>query len=168
MSEGKQSGFRNWMLSASALRMLMNLWPPFLGAGISVERIAPDFSSARIKMTLRWYNRNYVGTHYGGSLFSMTDAFFAILAIHQLGREYVVWDKYSSIDYLAPGKGVVTADFVLPDGFVAEVLKRTADGGKYEPILTTTIYDTQGVAIATVEKKLHIRKAKPINAAPSL
>ena len=99
------------MLSASTLRMLMNLWPPFLGAGISVERIAPDFSSARIRMTLRWYNRNYVGTHYGGSLFSMTDAFFAILAIHQLGKEYVVWDKYSSIEYLAPGKGVVTADF---------------------------------------------------------
>ena len=155
------------MLSASTLRILMNLWPPFLGAGISVERIAPDFSSARTRMTLRWYNRNYVGTHYGGSLFSMTDAFFAILAIHQLGKEYVVWDKYSSIEYLAPGKGVVTADFVLPDGFVAEVLKRTADGSKYEPVLATPIYDTQGVAIAAVEKKLHIRKARPKNAEPS-
>lgn len=149
------------MVRAGTLRMLMNLWPPFLGAGISVEHIAADFSSARIRMVLRWYNRNYVGTHYGGSLFSMTDAFFAILAIHQLGSGYVVWDKYSSIDYLAPGKGAVYADFVLPAGFVAEVLKHTADGNKYEPILTTTIFDADGVAVATVDKKLYIRKVMP-------
>ena len=29
-----------------------------------------------VKLTLRWYNRNYVGTHFSGNLFTMTDPFY--------------------------------------------------------------------------------------------
>ena len=36
---------------------------------------AEDYRHARVELRQRWYNRNYVGTHFGGSLFAMTDPF---------------------------------------------------------------------------------------------
>ena len=86
----KQGFMRNVKLSAGTLRLLMNLWPPFIGAGIHVERLAPDYREAVVRMRLGLLNRNYMGTHFGGSLFAMTDPFFALLVMHNLGRDYVV------------------------------------------------------------------------------
>jgi hypothetical protein len=62
----------------AGMRRLLNLWPPFRGAGIRVREIAPDFRSATVELRMRLFNRNYVGTHFGGSLFAMTDPFFMI------------------------------------------------------------------------------------------
>ena len=109
MSSHKQGFLRNLSLSASAIRLGMNLWPPFVGAGIHVESIAEDFRAARVRLKLRWYNRNFFGTHFGGSLFAMTDPFFAILAMHNLERDYLVWDKSSGIHFKAPGRSTVWA-----------------------------------------------------------
>jgi acyl-coenzyme A thioesterase PaaI-like protein len=97
------------------LKYRINLYPPFLGAGIRVKHIAPDYREVIVSMKLRWYNRNYVGTHFGGSLAAMTDPFYMVMLIHVLGKEYVVWDKTSTIDFIAPGRGTVTAHFTLKD-----------------------------------------------------
>ncbi|MGO8806153.1 MAG: hypothetical protein ACLQO7_06055, partial [Candidatus Bathyarchaeia archaeon] len=50
----------------------IDIWPPLLGAGIRTKW-SPDHKSVDVEMKLRLWNRNYVGTHYGGSLYSMTD-----------------------------------------------------------------------------------------------
>jgi len=63
--------------SSHALRRWINLWPPFLGAGIRIQRIAPDMKAIDVEMKLRWWNANYVGTQFGGSLFAMTDPFYS-------------------------------------------------------------------------------------------
>ena len=57
------------------LRRFLRFWPPFLFSGIRIERLDDDWRHARVRLKLRWYNRNYVGTHFGGNLFSMTDPF---------------------------------------------------------------------------------------------
>ncbi|MDX1397558.1 MAG: DUF4442 domain-containing protein [Oceanospirillum sp.] len=98
-------------MKASILKWGISLWPPLLGAGVKVEELAKDFSFARIRMKLRWYNRNYVGVHYGGSLYSMTDPFYMLMLSESLGREYVVWDKAAHIDYIKPGRSTVRAEF---------------------------------------------------------
>ncbi len=35
----------------------------------------------------------------------MTDPFFMIMLLHNLGGDYLLWDKSGSIDYVAPGRG---------------------------------------------------------------
>ena len=60
-------------MKPSTLRHGMNLWPPFLFAGIRVCAIDADFRSAEVELRMRPWNRNYVGTHFGGSLFAMAD-----------------------------------------------------------------------------------------------
>ena len=47
------------------LRRWINLWPPFLGAGIRVKHIAANMKSIDVEMRLRCWNANYVGTHFG-------------------------------------------------------------------------------------------------------
>ena len=79
------------------LRRYVNLWPPMLFSGIRVEHLGDDWRSARVRLKLRWYNRNYVGTQFGGSLFSMVDPWWMILVMECLGRDYVVWDQAGEI-----------------------------------------------------------------------
>jgi hypothetical protein len=72
------------------MRILMNLWPPFLGAGIRVKRLRPDWRLIDVEMQLHRWNSNYVGTHYGGSLYSMVDPFYMLMVIENLGCDYTV------------------------------------------------------------------------------
>lgn len=158
MSSSKQGFLRNLSLSADTIRLGMNLWPPFVGAGIHVESIAADFRSARVRLKLRWYNRNFFGTHFGGSLFAMTDPFFAILVMHNLERDYLVWDKSSGIRFSTPGRGTVWANFSLGQAQIDDILARTAGGQKYEPRFSVDVVDHGGNVVATIDKQLYIRR----------
>jgi Domain of unknown function (DUF4442) len=98
--------------NSHALRRWVNLWPPFLGAGIRVIRIAPDMKAVDVEMKLRWWNANYVGTHFGGSLYAMTDPFYMLMLMANLGCDYIVWDKAGSIRYRRPGRARCARNFV--------------------------------------------------------
>ena len=145
-------------MNTKMLRLGMNLWPPFLGAGIKVNHIGADFREVVVSMKLRWYNRNYVGTHFGGSLAAMTDPFYMLMLIHILGSDYTVWDKSSTIDFIAPGRGTVTARFRLNDDQIAEIKNETASGNAYFPELSVDIVNGSDEVIARVRKKLYVRK----------
>ena len=71
----------------------MRIYPPYLGAGISVKHVARDLTSLEVELKLRPYNQNFVGTQFGGSLYSMCDPFFMLMLMMQLGEGYLVWDK---------------------------------------------------------------------------
>jgi Domain of unknown function (DUF4442) len=144
--------------SSQALRRWINLWPPFLGAGIRVVHIAPDMRAVDVEMRLRWWNANYVGTHFGGSLFAMTDAFYMLMLMANLGRDYIVWDKAASIRYKKPGRGRVRAEFRLSDAQIDDIRGKLKTLPKYEPVFSVMVKDEAGVVIAEVEKLLHVRK----------
>ncbi len=91
----------------------INWWPPFLGMGIKVRRISEDFREVDVEMVQRFWNTNYVGVHFGGSLFAMTDPFYMLMLIENLGPQYIVWDKAASIRFRKPAKGTVRAEFRL-------------------------------------------------------
>lgn len=135
----------------------MNLWPPYLGAGIHVRSIAPDWSEAVVELRARWLNRNYVGSHFGGSLFAMTDPFFALLLMHRLGSRYLVWDRAARIEFVAPGHGTVRARFPLPEERVAAIRADAAAGAKVLPEFEVEIRDRAGELVASVHKTLYVR-----------
>jgi hypothetical protein len=144
--------------SSHALRRWINLWPPFLGAGIRVKHIASDMKAVDVEMKLRWWTANYVGTHFGGSLFAMTDAFYMLMLMHHLGDGYIVWDKAATIRYRKPGRGTVRAEFRLSDSQIDDIREKLKTLPKYEPALLVEVKDESGVVIAEVEKILHVRK----------
>jgi len=146
---------------AHALRRSINFWPPFLGAGIRVKHIAPDMKAVDVEMKLRWWNANYVGTHFGGSLFAMTDAFYMLMLMANLGRDYIVWDKAASIRYRKPGRGMVRAEFRLTDAQLDDIREKLKSLPKYEPTFKVEVKDEQGTVIAEVEKLIYVRKKEP-------
>jgi hypothetical protein len=136
---------------------LVNLWPPFLGAGIRVKW-SPDYKAVDVEMNLRFWNRNYVGTHYGGSLYSMTDPFYMLMLMEHLGRDYIVWDKSATIRFRKPGKGRMRAEFRLTDAQLDAIRRQLATQEKYEPIFAVEVKDESGNVIAEVQKVLHVRR----------
>ena len=145
-------------LGAAGMRRLLNLWPVFRGMGVRVVELDPAFRHATVELRMRLLNRNYVGTHFGGSLFAMADPWFMILMMKRLGDGYVVWDKAGAVRFLKPARGTVTARFELPEESVEEARARTADGQKFEPRFIAALVDEKGVTVAEVEKTLHIRR----------
>jgi len=139
-------------------RHVVNCYPPYLGAGVRVTEIAPDWRRLRVEMPLRWYNRNYVGTHFGGSLYSMTDPFLMIMVIRNLGDGYVVWDKAASIEYVAPGRGRVSAEFTLTEEVLDELRAQTAGGQKYLRWFEIDVLGPGGELIARVKRQLYVRR----------
>ena len=109
------------------MQLVLNLWPPFLGAGIRVKRLQKDWKAIDVEMDLRFWNSNFVGTHYGGSLYSMTDPFYMLMLIENLGRNYIVWDKSASIRFRKPGKGRMRAEFRLDEGQDSGDSRQTAN-----------------------------------------
>ena len=140
------------------MRMLMNIWPPFLGAGIRVKRLRSDWTEVDVEMKLRWWNRNYVGTHYGGSLYSMADPFFMLMLIENLGKGYIVWDQSASIRFKKPGRGTVSASFRLSEEQIREIKQALNSQEKIERAFTVEVKDESGSVVAVVEKLLHIRR----------
>jgi acyl-coenzyme A thioesterase PaaI-like protein len=138
----------------------MNLWPPFRGAGVRVRRIAADWHEARIELNLGLLNRNYVGTHFGGSLYAMTDPFPMIMLIHLLGPEYTVNHKGGRIDYLAPARGRVTTTLRIEDAEVDAIRARVAAEGRDAPEFAAEIRDAGGTVVARATHTLHVRHRK--------
>jgi hypothetical protein len=146
-----------------ALRRWINFWPPFLGMGIRIQRIAPDMKAVDVEMKLRFWNANYVGTQFGGSLFAMTDPFYMLMLMANLGRDYIVWDKAATIRYRKPGKGTVRAEFRLSDSQIEDVREKLKTLPKYESVFTVEVKDEAGVVIAEVEKVIHVRKKQAVD-----
>ena len=155
--------------NSHALRRAVNLWPPFLGAGIRVTHVAPDMKAVDVEMKLRWWNANYVGTHFGGSLFAMTDAFYMLMLMANLGRDYIVWDKAANIRYRKPGKSTVRAEFRLTDAQLEDIREKLKTLPKYEPTFTVEVKDEQGTVIAEIQKLLHVKRrdAESVKTQPS-
>lgn len=145
----------------------LNLYPPYLGAGIRVRPVDDGGRRAiEVEMKLRWWNRNYVGTHFGGSLASMCDPHFMLLLLWELGPEYLVWDKAATVRYRKPGRGTVRARFAVAADRVAKIRRATAGGAKVEPVFETAVRDASDEVVAEVEKLLWVRRKDASRTAP--
>ncbi|GGM63768.1 hypothetical protein GCM10012275_37910 [Longimycelium tulufanense] len=147
-------------MRARSLRRRLNLWPPLVFAGIRVLALSDDYRYAKVRLRMYRWNRNYVGTHFGGSLFSMIDPFWMLMVLNNLGRDYVVWDRAAEIDYVRPGRGDVFAEFRLTDGHLDEFRRQAAAGGKALVWFDTAVVDADGQLVCRVRRQVYARAKK--------
>ena len=148
------------LLTPYLLKLRINTYAPYIGAGIKIEHINLDQGLCVVSMGLNSLNKNIVGTQFGGSLYSMVDPFYMLMLMHQLGSSYVVWDKSSQIEFIAPGNSKVTARMKIPSNEIKTIQELAKDG---EPVFReyqVDIVDDQQKTIATVTKNLYIRLRK--------
>jgi hypothetical protein len=134
------------------------LYPPLAGAGVRARVLSTDPLAFESVLRLRWWNRNYVGTHYGGSLYSMCDPFFMLILIDALGRDYVVWDKAAAIRFRRPGRGTVSARFEIARERIEEIRAEADRVGRAEPSFTAEVRGEDGDLVAEVDKLLSVRR----------
>lgn len=145
-------------MKSSLLIKLLRFYPPFIGAGISIKEYNPDYSYILVQMKLRFWNKNYLGTHFGGSLYSMTDPFYVLMLSKQLGSEFIVWDKSATIRYLKPAVGTVFARFELSSEQINHIKDQLENNRTVEPKFTVFVTDSKGAVLVKIEKTLHIRR----------
>lgn len=145
-------------LSRRQIELGLRLYPPFLGAGIWVRRIADDFLSVDVRMRLRFWNKTGIGTHFGGSLYAMCDPFFMLILMKTLGPDYLVWDKAAAIRFKKPGRGIVSATFRVSRERVDEIRAEADLHGRSEPQFQALVKDVDDNVIAEVDKVLLVRK----------
>jgi acyl-coenzyme A thioesterase PaaI-like protein len=146
--------------SKALLLRLYSYWPPFFFAGVSIEQVAKDLRFVRVTLKERLWNRNYVGTHFGGLLYAMVDAPYMIMVMENIGPRYIVWDKAASIKFIKPGRGTVQAIFQIDDMILDEIRQQVDQSpkGKIDYALTVDVRDQTGDVVCSVEKVLYIRK----------
>ena len=143
---------------AKVLRILGNFWPPFLGSGIKIEYVDPGYREIHVLLKYGWYNKNYVGTQFGGSIYAMTDPFYMVMLINNLGKGYVVWDKAASIEFKKPGRSKLSVVFSLTDEEILEIKNTVNKNGEHFFTVVANVKDNKGGIVARVEKVVFVRK----------
>ncbi|WP_201573214.1 MULTISPECIES: DUF4442 domain-containing protein [Psychrobacter] len=148
------------LLTPHLLKLRINTYAPYVGAGIKVEHVDLDQGLCVVSMGLNAWNKNIVGTQFGGSLYSMVDPFYMLMLMHQLGSTYVVWDKSSHIEFIAPGTSKVTTRMKIPSTEIGVIQELAKDGEAVFREYKADIVDSQQKVIATVTKNIYIRLRK--------
>lgn len=140
------------------LLRFLSFYPPLAGAGIRVRRVSRSPLAFESRLRLRWWNRNWFGAHYGGSLYTMADPFYMLILADALGRDHLVRDKAGSIRYLRPGRGTVRARFEISAERIEAIRRRVGEVGRDEPIFLARVLDGSGQVVAEVEKRIVVRR----------
>ena len=152
------------MLSIKIVLRMIQFWPPYLAAGIRLDQhdLEKGVIVSSLKRTIA--NGNAFGTHFGGSLYAMCDPWFVFIALHKLGKDYIIWDQGANINFVKAVKEKVYAEFHISDQDIEKMRKATKDGEAYRPVFCTQVKTKEGTLVAKVEKTLYIRKKLDLHA----
>ncbi len=146
--------------SSRLSRWGLNFFPAYRGSGARIDYIASDWREVRIHLPLNWRTRNYVGTIFGGSMFSAVDPILMVMLIRLLGPEYLVWDREAAIRYLKPGRTTLYARFELPLEVTEAIRADVARHRKVDRVFSIDLTDADGVVHATCTKTLYVRRKR--------
>jgi len=141
---------------------LWNLWPPFLFSGIKIDYVSKDFMTVRMRLKKRFWNRNLVGTQYGGSIYSMTDPIYMAMLLDHLQYQHIVWDKSAHIRFRRPGRTDLLAEFKLTAQDILDIKTRLKTEEKFDWERQIHVVDTAGQVVAEVTKVIHIRNKEKL------
>ena len=146
------------MLSPKAVVRLISYWPPLLFSGIKVVDFSDDLSFVRVRLKSRFWNKNFFGTHYGGSLFSMCDPFYLFMLLQHLNKEHIVWDLRSDIHFISAVGEPVFAEFRIEKAEIDNIRQQALENYKVTPSFSTHITTASNMLVAKVTKTIYIRR----------
>ena len=142
--------------SSRIKRFGFNLFPAYHRSGGKVRFISNDWKEIHVSLKLTWKTRNYVGTVYGGSIYSALDPMFMIQLIRILGSGYVVWDKEAVVKFIRPISHQVCARFLITDELITQIKETVAKQKEMTLNLPVHFEDKAGKVYAEVGKKLYV------------
>ncbi|WP_428224789.1 DUF4442 domain-containing protein [Flavobacterium sp.] len=139
------------------LKFGFNLSPMYRRSTARIEYISEDLKTFKIKIPHSYKNKNYVGSIFGGSLFSAVDPIPMTQLLYLLKDEYIVWDKSAQIRFKRPARENVYATFEFTDHEIQHIIEKVTELKEYEYEKLTQITNKKGdVVYCEVTKLLYI------------
>ncbi|WP_288802377.1 PaaI family thioesterase [uncultured Corynebacterium sp.] len=145
------------MQSPDRLRHTMNAWPPLAGSGVRIMDISQDWRAARVELKLAPWNANMHGAAFGGTLYAMTDFLFGTIIARVLGKDYEVWTRTGTFQYLAPGRNGAYMDVEFTPELEKWVRDTVAEDGYCNVPCTCVIKNRDGSVVGIGQQSLHAR-----------
>lgn len=138
------------------IKVLFNLFPMYRRTGGRLIEVSDDLTYVKIKLPLNYKTKNYVGTIYGGHMYSCVDGIYMVQLIDILGKSYVVWDKSASIRFRRPGNKTLFAEFKITDELLEQIKNEINQYQEKDFILRVDLTDIEGNVYAEIEKVIYI------------
>ncbi|TGN06037.1 DUF4442 domain-containing protein [Leptospira bandrabouensis] len=150
-----------WMEFFLGFKKAINLYSPFWGSGIKVLNYNKEKQQINVQLKMNFFNKGYMGTHFGGSLYSMCDPFYVYLLMKSLGSSYMVWDKRAEIEYIKRNNNSVFAKFEVSENDIETIKSQLMKQKKIDYSFTINVTDSKENTIALVKKTIYVRKLTP-------
>lgn len=135
---------------------MMNWYPMYFGTGGKIVFWSADSHEVHVRLRLNLWTYNYVGTIFGGSMFSASDPFYMVMLLKVLGPNYVVWDKSASIRFRKPGRSSLYARYLLTAADIEAIKSGVRQGGEFHRNFVIQWVDAKGVTHAEIERLCYI------------
>jgi acyl-coenzyme A thioesterase PaaI-like protein len=147
-------------ISENTLKWLMRLYPPMLFQRIWVKKIHKDFRGIDVKINKSLFTTNLGNSIFGGTIFSATDPFYALLfgqLMQHKGFKITVWLKSAQIQYIKPGRTDLFYTISISDPMISEVEYLLKTEGKSVKAYPIEIFNRDGELCATAINEVYIR-----------
>jgi hypothetical protein len=141
---------------ATLFRVGFNISPMYRRSCGKIIFASDDLHVVKIKIPLSYKNKNYVGSIFGGSLFSATDPIYMIQLMQILGKEFVVWDKKTEIKFKRPAYENAFATFEFTSSEIEEIKQKVQSENEIDYNKILHITDKNGTIFTELDKTLYI------------
>ena len=142
---------------ARLFKVGFNLSPMYRRSTARIVEVSDDLMRVQIRLPISWKNKNYVGSVFGGSMFSAVDPIPMVQLINVIGDGYVVWDKAAHVRFRAPARQDLYAEFVYTQAQVDGIAAMADAEGETEITVTTQLTDQdQTTVFCEVDKTIYV------------
>lgn len=138
----------------------MCIYPPMLFQRIWIKKIHKDFKGVDIKINRSLFTTNLGNSIFGGTIFSATDPFYALLfgqLMQRKGFKVTVWLKSAEIHYLKPGRTDLHYTITISDDMIDEAERKLKQDGKFVKTYAIEIFDASNELCASALNEVYVR-----------
>ncbi len=147
----KKESFKTWRF-----RFFMNLYPMYFGTGGKILFWSDDSTEVHVRIRRSLWTYNYVGTIFGGSMFSATDPFYMLMLFRIFNDVFVVWDRSAQIKFIKPSKITLYAKYSLNSDLLESIKKEVTEKGENNYVFKIELIDRNGTVYALIERTVYI------------
>ena len=147
----KKESFQTWRF-----RLLMNLYPMYFGTGGKILFWSGDSTEVQVRIKRSIWTYNYVGTIFGGSMFSATDPFYMLMLHRIFSKNFVVWDRSAQIKFIKPSKVTLFARYSLSQDLLEAIKEEVSVKGESNYLFKIELLDRDSVLHALIERTVYI------------
>ena len=141
---------------ATLFKTMFNISPMYRRSCGKITFVSDDLHVVKIKIPLSYKNKNYVGSMFGGSLFSATDPIYMIQLMQILGKDYVVWDKSTEIKFKRPAYKKAFAIFEFSTEEISTIVTKVNEEKEIDIIKKLYITDGKETVFTELDKTIYI------------